>query len=214
MNIGEKITHWLQSDGSYRDGLALLEALGKPCVNEKAWLSRPFISSAAKQALRERLYAFKSETLSAVSTAPKITVAEPSIIAEYREKGKRLLKEQSEVKGRLNQMCEDTEKYSDSDRYEVAAYIMQELIPAIDGVYDTIREYEQSGTLPKPPEQADIIKQTVKKMQRLQSITPRISRLNKYLKDDALDLATKAKYEKELADKLTEQASLKQELGI
>lgn len=213
MSIGEKIALWLEGNGSFQEGVALLEELGQPVYEEKAWLARPFVPSSKKEKLRRRLKPFQGEKRATTEPMGKVPATEPAVITDYRAKGRRLLKEYSEAKGRLNMMVIGQEKYDDEDRYQLAAFIMDELTPRIDEVYNAIRRYQQSGETPQPL-QTDIVRETVEKMQRLQSLAPRISRLKKWLEKGGLEEEKRKKYEIELKEKEAEQESLRIELGL
>ena len=86
----------------------------------------------------------------------------------------------SDAKTRLNMMAEDPDKYTDEDRYEVAAYLMEELQPEIDHIYGIIRAYEANGEVPAMPAD-DVVAETVKKMKRVLALRPHLSRARKEL---------------------------------
>ena len=97
-------------------------------------------------------------------------------------------------------MAEQQEKYSDSDRYEIARELVEEIVPTLDELYDRIRTYENTGDLPALLER-DIKKQIIELMNKRNSLKSRISRIKRMMKKDGLSNTEKGKLEKELLEK-------------
>lgn len=206
-------TDWLQSGGSYREGVALLETAGLSVVTERRVLTRRLIRSAEKQALRERIEKLCAQTGTTVAGLSQTTPQqhEPSSITEYRRRGRAKMKLYSDAKTRLNMMAEDPDKYTDSDRYEVAEYLMEELQPEIDHIYGIIRAYEGKGEVPAMPAD-DVVAETVKKMKRVLALRPHLSRARKEL--TTATPAEKKAIEERIEHMEEELAQLSTELGL
>lgn len=102
---------------------------------------------------------------------------------------------------------------TDEARYELALQIQKEILPALDKVYNQIRAYEKDGTIPTALPNQDIIRDTVKKMQKLNTLNSRISKLKRFLKGE-LPANKKLSYEKELLEKELNLTKLKAELPL
>jgi hypothetical protein len=89
---------------------------------------------------------------------------------------------------------------------------MENTIPKLDDIYDQIRDFQESGIVPAVP-LGNIVKETVEKMQRLQSIRSRISRLKKFL-EGKMEAKKRQEYEVELLEKESEAIGIEKELGL
>lgn len=185
------IKEWIDNNGSYRDGIALMHELG--IINESLsdMLYRPFIPKSAKEELQKLLTPYVGQQ--PMTPPPNSAKVEPPYISSLRKKAVLLLKKRDQARSQLK-VAE-----TDEQRYELAKNLMDELIPSIDETYGYIKQYEKEGVVPNVQEE-DIIQQTVKKMLKLQSLKPRISRLKKML-SGVLTEKERQTYEKELLDK-------------
>lgn len=215
MNLSELIHEWIHHEGSFIDGIRLLHLTGRPVAHFEAQLERPYVDPNQKQALAQQLrqYLQLNPPSKIIPAQPdEMLVEEPAAIQDLRRQAIPFHKRYSHLKAQLYQMSIETDKYSDADRYEIAKEIMEEVLPKTDAIYDQIRSWEETGDL--PPEQNDeLVRQTVEKMQRIQSLRPRISRLNKMLAGK-LSNTKRKQYEKELIDKEIELKELENELGL
>lgn len=185
------VKEWIDNDGSYRDGIALMHELGITNKSLSDMLYRPFIPKSAKEELRKLLSPYIGQQ--PTSPLPNRSKVEPPYISSLRQKAVLLLKKRDQVRSQLK-VAE-----TDEQRYELAKTLMDELIPSIDEAYGHIKQYEEEGVVPNVQEE-DIIQQTVKKMLKLQSLKPRISRLKKML-SGKLTPKERQTYDKELLDK-------------
>lgn len=185
------VKEWIDNDGSYRDGIALMHELGITNKSLSDMLYRPFIPKSAKEELRKLLSPYIGQQ--PASPLPNRSKVEPPYISSLRQKAVLLLKKRDQVRSQLK-VAE-----TDEQRYELAQTLMDELIPSIDEAYGHIKQYEEEGVVPNVQEE-DIIQQTVKKMLKLQSLKPRISRLKKMLSGN-LTPRERQTYDKELLDK-------------
>lgn len=145
------------------------------------------------------------------ASAPAPQKAEPPKILELRQKAKLLHKEHSNVKGVHNHMCANKEDYSDEERYEVSERIMQHIVPQLDDIYDQIREWQDTGKLPEQTT-TGIQQETIKQMQRVYSLRPRISKLPKLIEKASGE--RKKQLEKELLEKQEELSDLCRKLDL
>lgn len=110
---------------------------------------------------------------------------------------------------------------------ELAEDIMENIIPELDGIYGSVREWAKSGRLPTAPEADSAVRQTVEKMRRIEYCKQRISRIRAWLKAgertvtvdgkkqvSALDFSDKRELEKELLEREVEMRGIREELGI
>lgn len=126
------------------------------------------------------------------------TEKEPDLIAALRLEARALHKRHAFFHSQL--IAADT----DARRYEIAATIMEKIIPALDKIYDRIRAWKSTGELP-----AAIVNTSNEKHHKINSVAPRISKLKRLLADEQLDPTKRQKYEKELIDKQIILARLK-----
>lgn len=215
------ITQWLEEGGSFASGLHLLRVTGAtiPAALERA-ASAVFVDPAAKDLLRSRLQALRpaQEENPAKKPAhlpvkqrqpvPIGDAATPVEVLTLKERGKNLLKQQS----RLHALLGAAE--TDEERYKIARELMEEVIPLIDSVYNSVRDWEKTGIAP-PDDRENIIRSTVEKMQRLESLRTRSARVKKWLDGKrVLSPTEKQRYEQEVAVKELEMAEIRAELGM
>lgn len=110
---------------------------------------------------------------------------------------------------------------------KLAAQIMDEIIPTLDEIYDAAREWGKSGKMPPAVRTDDVVRQTVKKMQRIEYCKQRMSRIRSWLKAGEremkvegkkqvvkLEFADRRELDKELLEREVEMKELREELGI
>lgn len=134
-------------------------------------------------------------------------LSEPTAIAVLRARSKIWWDRYALAKGML-QIEPDAAK-----RYDLAKEIMEEITPALDDIYDTIRSYEQDGTIPGGAKTSHIVQETIKKYKRVLNLRTKISPLKKKL-DKKLSDADRAKGEKQLLDYELELRGLENELDL
>lgn len=215
MNLSELIHEWIHSEGSFIEGIRLLHLTGRPVAHFEAQLERPYVDPSQKQALAQQLrqYLQLNPPSKIIPVQPdEMPVEEPAAIQDLRRQAIPFHKRYSHLKAQLYQMSVETNKYSDPDRYEIAREIMEGVLPKTDAIYDQIRAWEETGELP-PERNDELVRQTVEKMQRIQSLRPRISRLKKLLAGK-LSVEKRRRYEVELLAKEVEVRYLEEELKI
>lgn len=215
------ITEWLDEGGSFASGLHLLRATGAtiPAALERA-AGASFVDPAAKDLLRSRLQALRPAQEEAPAnkpahkpvkqryTAPTGDSPTPVEVLTLKERGKTLLKQQA----RLHALLCAAE--TDAERYEIAREMMEDVIPMIDSVYNSVRDWEKTGMAP-PDDHANIIRSTVEKMQRLESLRTRSARVKTWLDGKrVLSPQERQRYEQEVAVKELEMAEIRAELGM
>ncbi len=225
MHLSHFINQWLQTDGSFLEGVRLYKLTDKPVYTTRfeRLLEQTYVDRAAKAHLRQLLQVYLSQhpiispaQLPAEQQVPPMESAppvEPAAIQTLRQQAIPLHKRYSHLKAQLHQMAVDQTKYSDADRYTLAKEIMLEVLPQTDAIYDQIRHWEKEGQLPVAPNNP-IVQQTVEKMQKVYSLRPRISRLKGWLKKPNVPASKRQQYEQELLDKEIELKELEIELGL
>jgi hypothetical protein len=139
------------------------------------------------------------------------TDEEPAAVLALRAKAIPLHKRYSHLKGEL--YAESQREHPDEAKlYELAREIMAETIPALDAIYDQIREWQRTGEVPPMPRHT-IVEQTVEKFKLIHSKRTSISKLRGKLKK-AQTTDERQQIEKEIAEKEAIIAELQAELGI
>lgn len=219
MKLQTEVKNWIESNGHFGAGIAFLLGIGKSEVYIRLvpYLGGFFVPAQAKEELKYVLTKWletqpplenvQEEFVEVEETAKVVTKKEePQSVFLLREDAKRLHKRHSFVNANLHQAD------SDEKRFELAREIMEDIIPKLDNIYDQIRDYHKSGTLPEVPT-TNVVKETVEKMQRLQSIRSRISRLKGFL-EGKLNDKKKEEYTTELLSKEKEAMGIEKELGL
>lgn len=235
MSLASEIQKWFAQKGSYLQGVNLYRRCGGPYPNRtfEGYEDAPYVPDETENLLRSALLAYlelHQEPLQdgageeedvplndsdEVFSTNKIkkpyrpkTEQEPAEIQRLRLEARLLHKKHALLHARL--MDEELEK----NRLSLIREMMEEVIPALDGIYDDIREWQSTGELPKAGERnADVVAETVQKMLRRDSLKSRISRLKSMLKKKLPD-AERMNYEKELLEKEVEKKGIEEELGL
>lgn len=202
---------WLQEDGSYADGVALLRAAGIDVSRFLPVLQLSYLPPGAKNLLREAIEQLPAP-VEARPAKRQVQQEEPPEVLRLRSRGQHLMKLQSDLHTRLKLAKTDT------DRYQIAEALMDEVIPELDKVYNAIRSWENNGTLP-PDNADDIRRETIALMHKIESLKPRVSRLQGWLKTGKKDgkeitEADRRNYEKELLEKQVELGDIREKLGL
>lgn len=210
------IRKWVQERGSFKEGLDLYRQYGDGKdlrFFEKALKNR-FIPPSVKSRLETALKALTAEQTQALPTIPHDLVKEePVEVLKLRVEGKKLKKAESFLHAQLviTSKAESSEERKQK-LYTLASQIM-EIEKELDEVYDQIRAYEQDGILPIADKQK-IVKQTVEKMKKRDSLRPRIYKIKKALKKPNLDELQRQVLELELQEKEETLAQIEEELGL
>ncbi|MEM9835150.1 MAG: hypothetical protein AAF828_01530 [Bacteroidota bacterium] len=179
------IEKWLSVGGSFRAGVELLERAGSRKSNtHRQVMAMRFIRSSQEQRLRSDLVQLLASLPEETPIAPSEYAipdrpADTPRVAALRREGILVMKERSDLKGRLLlKALDEPDNYTDEDRYELARKIMAENVPAADNIYGQIRRYEEQGIEPASDREL-IRKEAINQMKERQSIMPQISRLKK-----------------------------------
>lgn len=206
--LRKKIAQYLEDPGPYNDGLDLLQAAGFPVAHLR------IRGRGVRPAERRRLMDLLAEALQELPDLQPATAdgtarpPEPESILRLREKGKRLLKEQSYLHA---QLCTAT---NDDDRYRIADELMGSLVPRIDEVYNTIRRYEETGEDPGQVDRQAIVQETIEKMKKRDSLKTLIRRARRRLEKEKLTPLQRKQIEQEKALRELELEALERELGL
>jgi len=207
--LKKKIQRYLADPGPYNSGLDLLRAGGFPI--EQLRVRGRGVRPAERQQLMRHLEALLQELPDDPAPGGGSVVsrpAEPESIRRLREKGKRLLKEQSFLHA---QLCTAT---SDDDRYRLAEQLMSQVVPQVDQVYNTIRLYENTGEDPGLVDRQAIMQETIEKMKKRDSLKTLIRRARRRLEKEKLTPHQRKQIELEKAHRELELEALERELGL
>jgi len=204
----ENARQWLEKNGSFREGVQLLELIGGKAKDFLPYLNNHCIAPKTKAALRAAI----ESHLPSLTTHAIPLPSEPDVITQYRQMGRRSLKIQADLHTKMKVAATDTE------RYEIARQLMEEVIPEIDRIYDAIRAYENDNIIPASPE-VDAVRIAAKKLVKEKYLHDRIIRLNRFLEsgqrnNKPLTDTERSEYEKEVLEKTAELEALRIELGI
>lgn len=226
MNLPAWYIEWDEAGRDYRAGFLLLQQHGA-CSPQMmhllggfargGWVPRPeretlegHLLAAAKSA---------STTTKAIPTAAPPRPIEPPRADKNGKKGDEppeivalraaaipLHKEHSHLHALL------TAAKTDKERFALADKIMRDIIPALDRIYDRIREWEKTGTLPAIPTAAAPVADGAKLVKRLQSLRAQRSRIRKELAAAKTD-AERVKKAEEIQKRETEIAEVEAQLN-
>lgn len=224
--LANRVQAWLDADGSYAQGVALYRETGglQPLTYFERELSQTYISPEMKAKLRQSLQRFvnihapdnaytqpKPSTRQAQSPEPADTAEPPAILA-LREKAIPLHKRYSHLKAELYAATREPMR-SEHDRFSIAEEIMQEVIPALDNIYDQIRDWQRTGEVPNMPRN-EMMEYTVKRFRLYHSSRSAMANLKRSLSAQGLSDADRMRYEQLIADKELLMAEIAEELGL
>lgn len=219
MTLSDQIYTWLEADGPYTQGVALFRQTGgyKPVDYYERYYHLPYLPAGIKDQLKRDLQkyinvnpptrAIDQPILTTKPEEPK----EPEAIIALRQKAIPLHKRYSHLKGELYTL--DQQGASPKEIYEVCHEIMSETIPALDNIYDQIREWQRTGEVPEMPRPV-LVEQTVQKMKRINSLRSGIANIKSKLRKGNLSEAEAMAYEQDMVKKEAEIAELEAELGL
>lgn len=194
MHISEKIQDWLAKNGSVAQGVELLKAVGGKHQSFEALLKRPGITAADKDRLRAALQPYAAAAHPPTPVEDILPSAylsknrdEPEAVRQLRAKARILHQSQNLAHAKLKAAT------TDEDRLPLAKEIMEQIVPALDAVYEHIRNWEQHAILPPMPGADEIVRDTVQKFKRRESLRTTITRTARMLngiedKDEAQQL--------------------------
>lgn len=136
---------------------------------------------------------------------------EPDAVTILRKQARRLLKEQSATHTEMRLAD------SEAKRYELADRIMRKIVPEIDRIYDTIREWQRTGKLPRTAAQiseADRVRrEAVELMQERAAIRTRLSRVRRAITKTTTK-AERLSLEKQKAEQVDRLNEIEEILGL
>jgi len=209
------ITEWFANEGTYQEGVMLLMELGAPRsllnVLQRKMGCRPvpeFYMNKLRYELAKHLP--KGET-PPEPTQPKTvaaaTVVTNEVVQALRQKARRLHKLHDKVHADMRAAT------TDEQRFLCAQRIMEDILPALDEIYDRIRAYESGREEPNP---ADVFgytrKQVGEMIRRYQSLKTLISRTRKRIEQS--EGTEREQCEVQLAGYEVEFAELRSKLGL
>lgn len=211
-----KATYWLENDGSFAEGIALLQEKGISTRQMEPRSRKHLVTPQMKEQVRnqvERLLEANQGPPGEIHPQPPRPPdtppeKEPQEIEKLRDRGKRLMKQRSRLHAMLSTAT------SDEERYDIAREMCIEVQPKIDQVYLAIRDWENSGAIPSSADQDEIVAATVQKMLRRKSLSVRLSQLRRKLKQPGIEAGQRKQHEAELAEKTDELEALEAELGL
>lgn len=220
MTLSDQIYIWLEADGPYTQGVALFRQTGgyKPVGYYERYYHLPYLPSNIKDKLKRDLQKYininpPTRAIDPPTTASQTAEApeEPEAIIALRQKAIPLHKRYSHLKGELYTL--DQQGAAPKEIYGVCHEIMSETIPALDNIYDQIREWQRTGEVPEMPRPV-LVEHTVRKMKRVNSLRSGIANIKAKLRKGNLPEAESIAYEQDMAKKEAEIAELEAELGL
>jgi len=200
--LKKQIQQYLANLGTYNEGLQLLSAAGISIEHLRVR------GRGVRPEERSRLMQMLEQCLEELPDDPVARPVEPESIRRLREKGKRLLKEQSYVHA---QLCTAT---TDDDRYKYADQLMRQVVSQIDQVYNTLRLYEETGEDPGQVDRQAIVQETIEKLKKRDSLKTLIRGHRRKLEKKNLTNAQRREIEQEKARRELELEALERELGL
>lgn len=219
MQIEQQIQAWITENGSFARGVELYQLAGlrRSLDRWQQALRRGVVMPGEREALRGELGDWvkgrlgegeegsgKSEVGSGKWEVERETPVE---VQKLKEQARELRKRYSYLHAQLSVLPDG------EDLYKVAKEIMEEVIPAEDRVWDAIRAWQKTGKLPVNAGTNDLVRETVRKYQRVEALRTKISRDAKKLEKEQ-DAAKRAALEKTLLKAQLEKQELEEELGL
>lgn len=193
MLIYQKIKRYIDQGGSFSDGVALLRQVGGPYKRFESLTTRPGILPDDRVALNTALRAYYPEdqeedapegttTLVKRPQQEEITLPsryrnDPDAVKVLRRRAIAVSKEQSLLHSKLRIAPNDDE------RYELAQKLQGEIVPELSRIYRALEAWENEGVIPVAPGAEErIVRETIEKYQRRESLRSGIARLKRMKK--------------------------------
>lgn len=174
-----QIQAWINSEGSYRDGVALLvlTSSSKKSFFETS-LQKSFILPEEKVLLIKELQKYVSvePASSSPKPIPNSSIPEPIEMQRLRQRAKLLHKQEAANHTALFLVD------SDEERHGLAKETMELIRPELDRIYAGIKEWETTGVLPVISAEKQLKQTIIELMNKRGSIKSRISVLKGKLK--------------------------------
>jgi len=233
MTLISEIQHWFQRGKVFGMGYTLLARtafMPKTLAILQSYVGLSVVPNSAKGTLEYALLEYlkankehltdndtieqelqeKPSNVDELADAKRIAqerLNEPTAIAVLRARSKIWWDRYALAKGMMQIAT------TDQQRYELAKEIMEEITPALDDIYDSIRSYEQDGTVPGGAKVSHVVKETIVKYKRVINLRTKVSRLRKKL-EGKLSAGGKAEGEKKLLDYELELRGIENELDL
>ena len=222
MSLEREIRNWVNSEGSFASGVDLYRRVGggPHLADFRSYCSRQYLPPGAKDQLRqilEKIAPREAEALDITKPGPPASQAaqqEPESVSALREQGKAVKKRESYLHAQmvfLSRQPETPERKK--ELYTIAKELIDEITPELDRIYDAIKDFERTGKQPMSNE-AQLIKETVQKIRKRDSITTMVYRLRSRLSKGVMTKEEEEKTKAQLAEKEAEWAQLDEELLI
>lgn len=205
--IGQIVHNWIHNKGSFVEGVNLLIQLKQDTSFFKPHLQASYIKPSIRKLLEAKLQPFAEEFKSTIAFPAATAAAEPNAIIQLREEVKDLFRER--------QLAHENMRHasSDDERFKFAKIIIEDLTPRIEGIYERINHYENTGTI-KDWSKEEFKKEIIELAHEQDNLRSRISRINGMLKKTNLTPERRSKLEKELLIKKTRLEKVDKELEI
>lgn len=225
--MSNEINIWLKNWGHYHEGVQLLQKynplhpMAEKLRKEKGKFFSEDKLTKLRAILAETIASFAAEPEPSQTTViqshepahlvpgmelKQVIQAESEEIMLLKIRAKNLHKEYSLLHAQL------TTAPTDKERLIIAREIMERIIPELDGHYNQMQVYQQTGELTLDPGLAPKT-EVIAKYQHRQNLLTRLSKL-KPLIQNAKSIEERAKYEAERDTKLKEIATLNEYLGL
>jgi len=184
-----EIEAWFSLPGSFAAGVDLLRRIGNSSNMPRYTdaLKRAYLPPGMRQMLEGELRAL----LPAVSTpahqvqSPALA-NEPESVTSLREQGKALKKREAFLHAQMVMISRQEESDQRTDNlYEIASELMEIIQPQLDIIYEAIKDYDKTGKVPFS-EKEKVIRETVEKIKKRDSVISQVYRLRKQLKKGGL----------------------------
>jgi hypothetical protein len=217
--VEREIEAWLSLPGSFAAGVDLIRRSGgSPNMQRYVEaLQRAYLPPGIRQMLEAELRAlFPAVTVSAqqLPLQAASNEPEPESVTSLREQGKALKKRESFLHAQmviLSQQGLSPERRE--QLYALAHELMEIIEPQLDIIYEAIKDYDKNGKVPFS-EKEKVVRETVEKIKKRDSVISQVYRLRKQLKQEGLTQEEQDQLASQLAVKEAQLQQLDQELLI
>lgn len=218
----KEVQKWYSEGCDFYEGVIMLQDAGADVQAFLPYMSESYIPRVKQDLLVDAVLNFDFSRTITYKSQPKVqnTSKEHPTIIELRNKARSLHKLHADRHSQLHIEPDEAK------RLVLIIEIMEVIIPSLDNIYDSIREYERTGALPviansqspipNPLNYETGLRDGVMKFQRLQNLKSRISKLDgkNGLIEKETDSVRKQKLNEELSHKLKERDALLLELNL
>ena len=211
-----ELQNYIESGGSYKQGVSILERLNPLCVELKElqkYIDKRFAPASAHELLRKTLLAYYQKPMTPSVSQPNIEVVSvkeeiPPIILKLKNE-QRLLRDKRRA---VHFTLEDTPEQSDR---AAKALQIRSLSKRIDTIFQQLDEWEVNGNIPKIATVGDARAGGLEVLELLKKekyYKERISRLKSLIDDTSIPLSKRERYRTEIALKKSELSEIEESL--